>query len=262
VREAGVLNYCLIHDNSSAILFAQDVNNSTIYDVCYPYSGFDPTYHWNGFYMDNANGNAGSSTINCYLRNSCFYNVGGGANMAYPNVEAYNCYIYNNVLYGTMSSQLAVEVETYDYGYTGVMKSCYVYNNTIVNYSTNTAAVHVVQRPGLQVGNLFVVNNHIIGPGTPALTDATGTTVSNLLTVNNVIMTSSQAAAQGYTLSNLYAPPSPASPTCGQGTNITGMPFRNDIRNHYRPNVSWDVGAYQYLYVPSPPANLHVVTAQ
>lgn len=115
VRMGGVIRNCLIHDNSSAILFAQDVDHCVIYNISYPYSGFDPSYHFNGFYMDNGNGAAGANGgVNLYCRNTVFRDVGGGANMAYPNVEGYDCYIYNCLFYGQMSSQQAIEVDPYN----------------------------------------------------------------------------------------------------------------------------------------------------
>jgi hypothetical protein len=260
VRQAGVLNFCTIHDNSSAILYAQDVDHCTIYDICYPYSGFDSTYHFNGFAMDDGNGNANPAGVNQYCRNSYFYNIGGGANMAYPSVAYYNCYIYNNVFYGVMPSQLAIEVDASDPGVTsGVMNSCYVYNNTIVNYGTNVPGIHVVQRAGLQVSNLLLFNNHIIGVGA-ILTDANGTYVLNTITQSNLIQSPSQAASQGYTSSNLYTPASAGAGTVGQGTNAPAALFINDILNNQRPSAGWDIGAYQFVSSLAPPSNLQIIS--
>jgi hypothetical protein len=260
VREAGVFNYCQIHDNSSGILFAQDVNHCSLYNICYPYSGFDPTYHWNGFYMDNPNGNGVQSGVACYLRNSYVYNVGGGANMAYPNPDKADCYIYNNVFYGTMSSQLAIEVDPYAYGWTGTVFSTYVYNNTVVNYASDVPAVHIVPRSGVMVSNLFIYNNHVIGT-TAFLTDASSSEVVNLSSSNNLIQTPAQALAQGYGLANLYAPGSSTAGTVGLGMNAPAAVFANDIQNNIRPHVAWDIGAYQYQSALSAPSNLRVVSS-
>lgn len=263
VRLAGVLNYCTVHDNSSAILYAQDVNHCTIYNICTPYSGFDPTYHFNGYYMDNGNGNGNAAGVNIYLRNSFFHDVGGGANMAFPNVEKEDSYVYNNVLYGSMSAQLAVAVDPYDYGGTGVVGSVYVYNNTIVNFISNVCAVHIVSRPQLQVSNVWVYNNHIIGLGA-SVTDANSGTAVNVVVANNLVQAPADAAAAGYTLANLYAPTASSSPTVGGGTgSVVSALFANDVTNNFRTPTAWDIGAYQW-YVPlTPPSNLRVAsTAQ
>ncbi len=104
----GIVNHCLIHDNSSGVLFAQDLNNSTVYNITA--SPFDGSYHCNGFYMDDGNGFA-PPTKPMYCRNTIFHDV--LCNMAYPNPWRYDCYIYNCLFYGQMSGQLAIQVDAY-----------------------------------------------------------------------------------------------------------------------------------------------------
>lgn len=256
VRSVGVLNYCAIHDNSSGILFAQDVNHCTVSDIDWPVSGYDPDYHCNGFAMDLGNGGGSPAGVNEYCRNSYFHDCGNSANMVYPSTAFYDCYVYNNVLYGYMSQQLAIEVDPYDPGVNGVTHSAYIYNNTIVNYGTNVSGIHFVARDGLQISNAWLTNNLIIG-NQPHLTDANSTTALSLGTNNNLVMDAVTATTAGYTLANVYQPTSAANPTVGTGANLSSLGlFTTDILG-----VPWanppDVGAYQYRPWPGTPTNFH-----
>jgi hypothetical protein len=262
----GVITNCLIHDNNSTITFAQDVNHCTIWDVDYPYTCFDPGEHCNGFYMDNGTGNSTPPAgVSLYCRNTIFHDVGNAANMAYPNVEKFDCYVYNCLFYGAMSSQEVIAIDDYDYGYTGVMKSCYIYNNTIVlsSYPWSTGIVPS-SRAGLLINNLWITNNLIIGAsaGVPAYSGASPNIV-NAQCGNNLALTPAQAAAAGCTLATLYAPTSPAGLAIGQGSSAPSILFNNDIMNSPRPATGWSVGAYQYPSAPAIPspwnADLHVV---
>jgi hypothetical protein len=240
VRQVGTINYTKIHDNSSAILFAGDVNHCVIYNICYPNSGFDGTYHFNGFYMDSWNGSMPITTPG-YMRNSIMHDIGGGANMCYPNPSNGDktIYVYNNIFYGVMSSQMAIEIDPYAYGLLGSFGTVFVDNNTLVLYGSSWPAVHVVNRPGNTLKQLVIENNHIIGISA-AVCDGGGSLA------NNLIQTPSTATSQGYTLANVYAPILGGS-TIGAGTSDPSSLFTTDINGVARPQGAWDIGAYQYV---------------
>lgn len=118
VMYGGVLTNCLIHDSGSAILFAQDVNHCTVYNIDTPYFEYDSDYHENGFYMDGANWTSPiKAGIHTYCRNTIFHDIGAGANMAYPNIETFDCYVYNCLFYGVMSAQQAVNIDTFAHNF-------------------------------------------------------------------------------------------------------------------------------------------------
>lgn len=112
VSSWGVIKHYKIHDNSSGIVYAQDVNFGEFYNIQTPYTGFyvGGSFHQNGFYMDNPNG-AATPNQPMYFRNSYIHDCSQGANMAYPNIDKADCYIYNNVFYGIQSSQLPINID-------------------------------------------------------------------------------------------------------------------------------------------------------
>lgn len=260
VREVGVIRNSKIHDNSSAVLFCLDFDHSELYNIAYRYQtgidtgSFDSNYHLNGIFLD-------PSTLNQtlgYIRNSYLHDVGGGANLAYPNPEGASIYVYNNVMYGHMSDQLAIEVDPYNFGKGGSVGKCYVYNNTIVNFNTSVSAVHVVNRNASPLLNTLVIqNNHIIGG---QLTDGGLGTVTSITQSNNLLQTTAQAASTGYILKNRYAPTTAKNPSVGVGTNAPSNIFSTDILGRVRPQgCCWDVGAYQFIAAPAPPTNLRII---
>ena len=246
VRAWQTITHCTIHDVSSAVLFTGDIHSSTIYNVSFPIGnvGFDRSYHENGIYLDN--GGYASNIILCYDNLIC--NTGAGANTVYPNPHGQTQYIYNNVIFGVQSAQLAIEVDPYQYGSEGG-GACYVYNNTIVNYSDASPAIHVVKRPGVQLNLLVLANNHVIYPHNGRLTDAIqGVNVGKLITTHNLVVSSSTAKSEGYALSNLYAPTNTSASTVAAGARITegNLPSINrDILGIYR-GMTWDIGAYVF----------------
>jgi hypothetical protein len=161
---AVIQNGCRIHDNSSAVLYCIDFNGSYLYNITGTSFG-DNAYHANGIYLDPQTMGASQG----YIRNSYLHDVAGGANMVYPNIRAGDTVtMYNNVLYGTMSSQLAVEIDPYEYTNEGP-GSFIAYNNTIYNYNSSSTAFHMVTRSfGVAAGNNYVVGAHylIVSVGT------------------------------------------------------------------------------------------------
>ncbi len=262
IRHIGTIRGCLIHDVSSAILFTGNVHDNHIYNVCYPSSnsGYDGVYHLNGIYLDN--GGMGT-TYYCY--NNRIHDVGGGANMIYPNPAGKIQYVYNNLLYGVMSSQLAIQIDPYNYGSGGSTGAVYVYNNTIVNYFSGTPGIHITDRGGSPIlATLVARNNHIIGINASVHDGSVGT-VTSAISTDNLVQTPDVAASLGYTLANLYAPTTSSSPTVNAGNPEPATLFAFDITGATnRPQgAAWDIGAYEFGGPPAPPTNARVtITAQ
>lgn len=241
VRMAGTIrNGCKIHDNSSGVLFCLDFDDSELYNITG--DPFDGVYHSNGIYLDPATMGLASGEVG-YIRYSRLHDIYAGANMAYPNVRGgRKIYIYNNVMYGHMSAQYAINVDPYQYGGEGP-GSCYVWNNTVNLYDSNSPLVHVTARTGMPVDVLEIKNNH--GIGTDAyLTDGAGH-INTYIESNNLLQTPAAASTQGYVLGNLYAPTDGGS-TINAGTSESGY-FADDINGIARPQGSdWDIGCYEY----------------
>jgi uncharacterized protein DUF4082 len=239
VRFGGKVIGCKIHDNSSGILFCTEFTNSQFYNITGNSMGSNG-YHTNGIYLDCM---ALGQTVG-YVRGSFIHDVNGGANMAYMNCRGSNVnqYVYNNVFYGVISDQCAIEIEPYAYGSGGTQGNVYVWNNTIVNYNSSLAAVTIVDHGGSpQPNTVQVQNNHTIN----APTLIGGGSAARKVSDHNLSQTTAQAAAAGYTLAALYAPPSSSSPSVAIGATTPVSIFTSDILGKTRV-APWDVGAYQY----------------
>lgn len=236
-----IQNGSRIHDNCQLVDFCADFNGSYLYNA-FGNSISGGTYHTNGLYHDP--GMMGVATG--YIRNSYIHDVYGGANSAYPNISySSDTYIYNNVIYGAMTSQGAINLDPY-YASGG---SCYIWNNTIVpDYSSGLAAIHLSSRTN-KINVLAIDNTHLIATNTP-LTDAGIGDVTTLnVGTHNLTQTPAVASGQGYTLASLYGPTSAGS-TIDAGTSEAGY-FTTDILGTVRPQGSaWDIGAYEYFSNP------------
>jgi len=166
-------------------------------------------------------------------------------------------YAYNNVLYDVDNGIMAVGNHP-----PGDMGTFDIYNNTIAG--VGGACMGNGESPPRSITN--IENNHCIN--SVSLCDGTGTTCNNL--GGNLLQTTSQATAAGYTSAETYAysPTAANSSTVGLGANLTSSCSGNvaglcndttyptyDAVNHKvvmrtvvaRPaSGSWDVGAYQY----------------
>lgn len=247
IRQVNTVRFSKLHDAPTAILFAGDIHDNEIYNIDYPDHDFDEpgTYHANCIYIANWNGRLTPTTkAVCY--NNYLHDWGGGASPIYPNPSGTpGINIYNNVLYGHMSAQQPIEIDPYAYGNTGSFSAVYCYNNTIITFVDGWPGIHLVNRgPSVRLDTLIAINNHIIGTN-GSVTDANSIGCDHIITSNNLIQTSSQAAAQGYTLKNKYAPMSPNSGTINAGKNRAGI-FTSSINGVIRSQDSaWNIGAYE-----------------
>lgn len=256
-RFVGTIKNSSLHDNSSAVLFALDFNHNEMHNICSPQCGFDGAYHWNGVYLD---AETLGKTVG-YIRNSIFHDIGGGANMSYLNGRDATLYNYNNVYYGEISDQRAIEIEPYDYGANQTSGTYYVYNNTC-SCETGTPMVHIVNRNGSsQPQSIVLRNNHVIG--TSVSLDDNGPAASYTRS-NNLIQTSAAASAQGYSPGSDWKPTSASGSTVDAGYN-GGSLFTTDINGVARPQgLAWDIGAYEFTATtqqgpsapPNPPTSL------
>lgn len=241
VADTGIIqNGCRIHDCSSGVLYTLDFNGSYLYNITG--DGFDLFYHYNGIYSDPYGWN--NTVRTGYIRNSFLHDCSNGANMAYPNTRGgATCLVYNNVLYGVMSSQLAVEIDPLQYSGEGT-GNMIAYNNTIYNYDSGATAFNVVAR-AQKVGTLTLYNNHVINA--LSLTNSDGTNTTSYVNGNNLSQSAATATSQGYVLANLYAPTGTGVGTYNTGTSESGT-FTTDILGITRPQAGvWDIGAYEYV---------------
>jgi hypothetical protein len=187
VRDIAVIrNGSRIHDNSSGVLYCIDFDSSYLYNITGDSFG-NNSYHTNGVYLDPQTMGVSQG----YFRNSYLHDVAGGANLAYPNVRAgATVTMYNCILYGTMSSQLAVEIDPYQYTGEGYGNFT-AYNNTIYNYSSAETAFHVVTRninvtnvaaDGYHAGVVYIINS--IGTTNFTLLGAASNTIGLVYTSN------------------------------------------------------------------------------
>lgn len=192
---------------------------------------FDPNQHPNSIEQ------VGGGTI--YIYNNKIH--GAVAICIFVGNPGNNAYIFNNLIYD--SAPIPIQVDSR--GGTG---NAYIYNNTIV-YSAEA-----YRTVGTGAWNIVTRNNHII--------DAT----LSPNTSNNLLQTSTQATAAGYTVGNYYAPTNSSAPTVNTGSSLPSPIFTYDINMVARPQGSWDIGSYQYntgwgggsIIKPDVPKNLHV----
>jgi hypothetical protein len=182
------------------------------------------------------------------IRGCLIHDIGGGANAAYLNCRGASQYCYNNVFYGTFSAQRPIEIEPYAYGSGGNQGNVYIWNNTIVNDAPSNLPISIVDRGGspqpnlVQVQNNLVINANTIMGGGPA-----GTITQD----HNLMQTTAQASAAGYTQSKLWAPIAATSPSVDIGITTPSGIFTTDILGVTRPQgKGWDVGAYEFSSSP------------
>ena len=172
---------------------------------------------------------------------------------SFSTSPTFNQYVYNNLIWniGTTSA-----VKTALPG--GIAQKQFIYNNTI-----QAGAAGCVQAvPGNLVGgNLTVENNHCISDQTnwpawcwnSAQNNSSCGSVSSITFSGNVLMTASDALAQGYTIDDSFQPSTPSSGTIAAGLDLSAqcsglaLQLCQDRLAALRPSGSaWDAGAYVY----------------
>lgn len=153
-------------------------------------------------------------------------------------------YFWNNVAFDMPVSPFALDNLAANPGGTA-----YIWNNTLV---ANGACIRLVTRGGgsrlqkvVMQNNLFITDHDA-----PVSFEVP---IGTLVNDHNIRLTHAQAAAQGLTARNRYAPTGPGNSTVNAGTPQTF--FANDILGESR-GPRWDVGAYEFGVAVQPPLNL------
>jgi hypothetical protein len=251
IRQVREVRHCIIRDVSSAVLFTANFHDNIMYNVGYPKEGprsnqtFDPAYHTNTVYMA-----AFEGTL-CF--NNILYDCPSGSGYFYPNpAGGQTMRIFNNVVYGEMTTNGAVLIDTYNGGVvSGGNGIVHIVNNTFVVTSAPTA-VRVLTpsatRPPLD--ELIITNNHIISPGASLSGAVQGVHAVILTAQANLFQSPEVATLHGYLVSNNYAPTEGTGPTVRSGVSTLSLSVTFDIRRQPREET-WDIGAYQYVFPPS-----------
>ncbi len=253
------IEHSVIHDVQTAQLFGL-VNNSEFYNVSYPATGrgvvgsnqgFDPTpYHENNTYVEGWDGIGLPAVRPALIYNNVFHDIQAGSGAIYPNgCPATPFYIFNNVVYNNFGNQ-AVQID--QYGGSGTCGEYHIWNNTFqVPSSLPTGPSRQVGR-GIRIQILDTRNNHYIhNRGSQvALDPGAATWTKN----NNVSQSNFTAHAQGYKLSNRYAPANASGATVGTGAALSShcsgwlSALCKDLLGRDRTGT-WDVGAYESVAV-------------
>jgi hypothetical protein len=190
-----------------------------------------PGAHSNGFEFN------AEATGNNYVYNNVIRNFQDSSAIVKvwlcPNASTY---YYNNIMYGVGASGNTFDVSG-NYGpCNNVSGVVYAYNNTFVGAGTTLSSGP----------RTHYVNNHFIDSAIAGTPDEDS---------HNLSQTSAQATAQGYTLSNMYAPANGSGGTVNAGVDKSSV-FTTGISPSNitwpgpsvgtRPSGSWDIGAYQY----------------
>ena len=215
-----------------------------------------------------------------WIHDNVFMNMecSGGESLMLGN-SGETSYVWNNVMYNIGNGQPPSFPQTS--GQTGI-NGLYFWNNTIVTGNGLSCFSYSGQSGG-SITNLYMQNNHCIT--TASAVWSGGISPTNLVNINNLLMTPTIATNDGYTASETYAfsPTSSSSPTVGSGSNLTSSwpngfstndtaygadeetvngvlqavsPART--QNARPASGAWDVGAYEFAAVdpPAPPSNL------
>ncbi len=232
------VQYSTLHDCTEGIFGGCQVHDNHIYNI---YQSGDNSAHENGLQIDGQNCRVYNNTLHDVMHGTGLYILPDSAGQS----VAYNMYIYNNVVYNTVPTPCGIEPERIGNG----TVTAYVVNN-LCN-GQGGAAWSDGSRPGNNpIATMYRQNNFWISDlGTPAI-EPSGA-VANLITDHEVSLTQAQAAQQGYTATNAFAPTSNGV-SVNAGANFTSrcgsMPgLCADIHGAVRPTTgAWDDSAYQY----------------
>lgn len=156
-------------------------------------------------------------------------------------------YFWNNVAFNSPINPFSLDNLAANPGGTA-----YIWNNTLV---ANGACVRLVTRRGASRLQKVVMQNNlwITDHEAPVSYEVP---IDTLINSHNIRLTHAQAAAQGMTVANRYAPTALGNSTVNMGTPQTF--FSNDILGRQR-GALWDVGAYEFNGVEVfPPKNVRI----
>ncbi len=256
-RYIGTMTRVTIHDVSSAVLFTADWNGGTQYNISYPTANDTPdggvSTHANGVYMLQGTGSIAT------LRNSVFHDAGSGANMILAEAGNKEVQVYNNILYGAMTTQSAIEVDAYNGGASGNWGTARIYNNLLYMEDSGRdagwPAILVTNRlmdagGPVKLQNYYSFNNYCIGSAY-AMDNASSSLVNGTLSRgtnlpnDNTCQSAATAIGQGYVQATLWAPVGGRGSTAHAGTDLSTY-FTTDILSNTRAAGYWDIGPYQY----------------
>ena len=187
-------------------------------------------------------------------------------------------YIWNNVAYVGSVSSPPIPLQFDSVSNSNGSSEVHAWNNTIVGGSSDVC-MRTIGRGNGNFGVIDIENNHCISDvGMITL----GTNANTNKNTNNVLMSASAAASQGFSSSGKYAysPTSASNGTVGAGANLTSLASANTATlakdttysgarsTNSRPSSgAWDAGAYQFSSsgssgAPAPPTNVKVVVIQ
>jgi hypothetical protein len=170
---------------------------------------------------------------------------------------AFAQYVYNNLVWN-IGTVAAMKITFY----WGMAQNEFIYNNTI--QAGATGCIQVVPEDAA-AGNLTIENNHCMSDQTTlpawcwnaAQSNSSCGSVSSPVFKGNVLMTTSTAAAQSYSIANGFQPSAPSSSTVGAGQDLSAqcsspvLPLcRDRISVERLSGSAWDAGAYVYLATP------------
>lgn len=135
--------------------------------------------------------------------------------------EPYNSYIYGNVMWNNGNAQILLTTPASDSG----AQTGYVVNNT-TDCSNGVACIGMDSKAN-GLGTLNLQGNHWITNGSPTSfgtgSSKTIATINSISSGGNVLMSTSVAAAQGYTHGNFLIPTAPTNSTVNSGPNLASL---------------------------------------
>jgi peptidoglycan hydrolase-like protein with peptidoglycan-binding domain len=234
---SGEIAYNRFHHLSDVIVGSGNIHDNLVHDI---EDATCPQLHENVFYM------TGSSNV----FNNIVYNTTAAAPVYYlePSRSSGSgtTLVYNNVAFNTGYAPLSVDIDSGS-GTSHIIK---VYNNS---FKRNGSVVRVVDR-NHPLGVLELKNNHFISNS--EVMDIPAGTVLSFIQENNITDTIEVANQVGATNEN-FLKPSTVS-LVSTSTKDTGISLANyfdrDVLGTVRPQgLSWDVGAYEMIFVASNP---------